>query len=69
MEYLFPLQSHPSSPSAGSEDSQGGRAAHTAAALRATQGRKTGKSRWTPAVKTSTKELHQRFRHGTATPY
>lgn len=65
IQYLFQLQPHPSSLSAGSEDSQGGRAAHTAAVLPATPGRKTGSSTWIPAVKTSTNELHQSFRHGT----
>lgn len=67
--YLFLLQLHPSSPSAGSEDSLGGRGVHTAAALQATPGRKTGSSTWTPAVKTSTKGPHQSFRNGRAEPY
>lgn len=67
MQYLFLLQPHSSSPSAGSEDSLGGKATHTAAALLAKPRRQTGNSIWTPAVKTSNKKLHQSFRHGRAT--
>lgn len=63
VHYLFLLRPHPSSLSAGSEDSRGRRAAHTAAASLATPGRQTCRSTWFPAVKTFTK-LHSSCSHG-----
>lgn len=50
LQYLSLLQPHPSSQSAGNEDSQGGKAERRAAALQAMPGRKTSTSTWTPAV-------------------
>lgn len=49
--YLFLLRPRPASPSAGSGDFQGGRAARTAAASLEAPGMQTGSSTWTPAVK------------------